>query len=152
MVLAAVGCRGPQQTTIEPQIENAVTSHSPVEISWEEDWDAAFKRARSEGKPVLANFYAEWCVWCKHLDSITFRDAKVAALFADRVVPVGVDIDDTDRAMLEEHSIQAPPTIVVFDAEGAELGRIAGYLPPTGFLKTVEGILSKNQIDSDSRG
>ena len=142
-VLAIAGCRGSQETADEPPIDVAVTSHSATELRWEEDWDAAFRRARAEGKPVLVNFYAEWCVWCKHLETVTFRDAKVAALLEDRVVPVGVDIDDTDRSMLEEHRIQAPPTVVVFDAEGKELGRIPGYLPPTGFLQSVEGILAK---------
>jgi thiol:disulfide interchange protein len=141
-MIAAVSCRGPQEATTEPQLGLAVTSHSAAELRWEEDWDAAFERARTEGKPVLANFYAEWCVWCKHMDSITFRDAKVAALLAERVVTVGVDIDDTDRAMLEEHRIQAPPTVVVFAADGSELGRIPGYLPPTGFLRSIEGILA----------
>jgi thiol:disulfide interchange protein len=141
--LLAAGCGGPLEPTNEAQLDGAVTSHSAVQISWEEDWDRAFERARGEGKPVLANFYAEWCVWCKHMDTVTFRDTKVAALLEDRVVSVGVDIDDTDRSVLEEHSIEAPPTIVVFDADGTELGRIPGYLPPTGFLRSVEGILSK---------
>ena len=43
--------------------------------------------------------------------------------------------------MLARHRIEAPPTIVVLTGDGRELGRIPGYMPPTGFLKTIEGIL-----------
>jgi thiol:disulfide interchange protein DsbD len=101
---------------------------------------------------VLANFYAEWCVWCKHLETITFRDAKVASLLSNRVVPVGVDVDGTEPSMLEDHRIQAPPTIVVYDPEGTELGRIPGYMPPTGFLRSVEGIIGADSIATGAPG
>lgn len=137
----AAGCGSRQESPAPPQVEQAVTSHAPAEVRWETDWSRAFERARREGKPVLVNFYADWCVWCKHLESITFRDQKVAALLAERVVPVAVNIDGGVSELLREHRIEAPPTIVVFSGAGAELGRIPGYLPPTGFLAAVEDML-----------
>ena len=142
-VLAAVtgGCGARQDDPATPQVEQAVTSHAPAELRWETDWNRAFERARREGKPVLVNFYADWCVWCKHLETVTFRDQKVAALLADRVVPLGVNIDGDVQQLIRDHRIEAPPTIVVFDPSGTELGRIPGYLPPTGFLGAVEGML-----------
>ncbi len=139
---AGVGCGVRQDDAAPPQVEQAVTSHTPAEVRWETDWNRGFERARREGKPVLVNFYADWCVWCKHLDTITFRDQKVAALLADQVVPLNVNIDGNVQELLRDHRIEAPPTIVVFSAVGAELGRIPGYLPPTGFLSAVEGILA----------
>jgi thiol:disulfide interchange protein len=141
IALAALGC-GARGHVAEPeQVELAVTSHAASEVRWEHDWDRAFERARAEGKPVLVDFYADWCVWCKHLDSITFRDEKVAELLANRVVPLGINIDADVRPIIREYRIEAPPTIVVFDASGTELGRILGYLPPTGFLSTVQRML-----------
>lgn len=138
---AGVGCGSRQDNAAPPEVEQAVTSHTPAEVRWETDWNRGFERARREGKPVLVNFYADWCVWCKHLETITFRDQKVAALLASRVVPVAVNIDGNVQQLIREHRIEAPPTIVVFDAAGAELGRIPGYLPPTGFLAAVERML-----------
>jgi len=116
-VLAAVtgGCGARQDDPVPPQVEQAVTSHAPAELRWETDWNRAFERARREGKPVLVNFYADWCVWCKHLETVTFRDQKVAALLADRVVPLGVNIDGDVQQLIRDHRIEAPPTIVVFD-------------------------------------
>jgi thiol:disulfide interchange protein len=139
--LAAIGCGAREQVAEPKQVELAVTSHAAAEVRWEHDWDRAFERARGEGKPVLVNFYADWCVWCKHLESITFQDEKVAALLSDRVVPLDVNIDGDVQQIIREYRIEAPPTIVVFDASGAELGRILGYLPPTGFLSTVQRML-----------
>jgi thiol:disulfide interchange protein len=136
-----VGCGVGQDEAPAPPVEQAVTSHAPAEVRWETDWNRGFERARREGKPVLVNFYADWCVWCKHLETITFRDQKVAGLLAERVVPVAVNIDGDVQQLIREHRIEAPPTIVVFDAAGDELGRIPGYLPPTGFLSAVEGML-----------
>ncbi|HOC44242.1 MAG TPA: thioredoxin family protein [Thermoanaerobaculales bacterium] len=142
VVAVAAGCGGRRDGAPSPQVDQAVTSHARAEVKWETDWSRAFERARREGKPVLVNFYAEWCVWCKHLETITFRDQKVAALLAERVVPLSVDIDGDVQQLIRDHRIEAPPTIVVFDPAGAELGRIPGYLPPTGFLGTVERMLA----------
>jgi len=143
-VLATLSCGGSESKAAVSAVSEAVTSHREVQVHWEKDWEAAFKRARAEHKPVLVSFGAEWCVWCKHLDTITYKDAEVARILADRVVPLEVDIDHAKRELLVRHRIEAPPTIVVLTDDGRELGRIPGYMPPAGFLKTIEGILGQH--------
>lgn len=140
-LLLSVGCGGHAEAPIAEPMQQAVRSHAAVEVAWEDSWDSAFERAHAEGKPVLANFYAEWCVWCKHLETVTFRDQKVADLLADDVIPVNIDIDGDVKGLIRDHHITAPPTIVVFDPSGNELGRIPGYLPPSSFLTVVQKIL-----------
>jgi thiol:disulfide interchange protein DsbD len=144
LLTASSGCGARNEPAAPEQVNLAVTSHGAAEVRWERSWDRAFERARTEGKPVLVNFYADWCVWCKHLDTITFRDQKVAALLADRVVPLGVDIDGDAQQLVRDLRIEAPPTIVVFDASGSEIGRIPGYMPPTGFLSAVQRMLDRS--------
>jgi len=139
VVTTACGNREPE--LVAPAVSAVVTSHRAVEVRWEQDWETAFSRARAEGKPVLVNFSAEWCVWCKHLDTITYRDAKVARVLAEQVIPLTIDIDRADGELLSRHRIDAPPTIVLLTGDGRELGRIPGYMPPTGFLKTIESFL-----------
>jgi thiol:disulfide interchange protein len=142
--VSSCGGPGAERETGAPTL--AVTSHGNVDVTWESEWDAAFQRARAEGKPVMANFYAEWCVWCKHLETVTFRDRKVATMIADTLVPVNIDIDGDVKDLVRDQKIQAPPTIVLYTAEGEELGRIPGYLPPGNFLTVVEKILNGETV------
>ena len=140
LLAGLVACGGGERAEEAPAAA-AVTSHQAVDVHWEKDWDAAFARARTENKPVLVSFYADWCVWCKMLDSTTYQDSKVARVLAEDVVPLSVDIDHTDQGLLQRFRIDGPPTIVLVDASGREMGRIPGYMPPTGFYNTLEGIL-----------
>ena len=139
-LVVSMSCGG-QSEPSDPPAEHSVRSHTAVNVEWEDEWDEAFARAATEGKPVLVNFYAEWCVWCKQLETVTFRDQKVAAMLAESVVPLNIDIDGDVADIVRDHRIQAPPTIVVFSQGGEELGRIPGYLPPSSFLIVVEKIL-----------
>jgi len=139
-LVVSMSCGG-QSEPSDPPAEHSVRSHTAVNVEWEDEWDEAFARAAAEGKPVLVNFYAEWCVWCKQLETVTFRDQKVAAMLAENVVPLNIDIDGDVADLVRDHRIQAPPTIVVFSQGGEELGRIPGYLPPSSFLTVVEKIL-----------
>ena len=145
-MLVTLSCGGPQEKSEPEPVQRSVTSHPKVELRWESNWDAAFARARTESKPVMANFYAEWCVWCKHLETITFRDQKVAALLAESVVPLNIDIDRDVKGLLRDYGIQAPPMIVLFTPDGEELGRIPGYLPPTNFMTVMEKILNGEPV------
>ena len=69
-LLVAAAC-GRGEEAVQPAIVDTVTTHGAVAIDWETDFPAALERARAEGKPVLVNFYAEWCVWCKRLEFAT---------------------------------------------------------------------------------
>jgi len=122
---------------------DTVSNHGSAAITWEKDFPNAMKRARSEGKPVLVNFYADWCVWCKRLDSTTLSDAKVAALLSDRVIPVHLDVDGDGRELSNEYRVDGLPTVLILDPSGREIGRIPGYMPPTGFLEQVEKFLQQ---------
>ena len=140
LVGTACGRSEPAQTAVA----ETVTNHGTVTVEWEKDLPAAIERAQSEGKPVLVNFYADWCVWCKRLESTTLRDAKVAALLSDRVVPVNLDVDGDGRELSNQYRVDGLPTVLVLDSSGREIGRIPGYMPPTGFLEKVEGFLQQS--------
>jgi thiol:disulfide interchange protein len=139
LVIVVGGCSRPEPEPAAGPV--MVTNHESVSVEWGEDLPAALERARSEGKPVLVNFYADWCVWCKRLEATTLRDSQVANLLSDRVVPVSLDVDGNGKELSNQYRVDGLPTILVLDTDGREIGRIPGYMPPSGFLETVEGFL-----------
>jgi thiol:disulfide interchange protein len=135
-------CSRPEPATEAPV--GTISNHATVEIVWESDMPSALERARNEGKLVLVNFYADWCVWCKRLESTTLRDAKVATVLQNEVVPLSLDVDGDGRELSNEYRVDGLPTIVVLDADGEEIGRIPGYMPPDSFLERVESFLQQS--------
>ncbi len=140
-VMLSLAC-GRQVPVAEAPVET-ISNHASVEVTWEEDLPSALERAQSEGKPILVNFYADWCVWCKRLESTTLRDAKVASVLQDRVVPLSLNVEGNGRELSNEYRVDGLPTIVVLDAGGREIGRIPGYMPPDSFLERVETFLQQ---------
>ncbi len=141
-VMTAAACSRPEIVSEAPV--EAVANHATVEVSWESDMPAALERARTEGKPVLVNFYADWCVWCKRLESTTLRDAKVASVLQNRVVPLSLNVDGDGKELSNKYQVDGLPTIIVLDADGRELGRIPGYMPPDSFLERVEDFIQQS--------
>ena len=138
---AAAGCNRSQPDQTTAQTHEAISNHGTVQISWEGDLESALERARTEEKTVLVNFYAEWCVWCKRLETTTLRDASVASMLSERVVPVSLNVEEEGLEISDDYGVSSLPTVVVLNGDGQEIGRITGYFPPTGFMERVESFL-----------
>ncbi len=99
------------------------------------------QRLQAPGKPVMLDFYADWCVSCKEMEAFTFSDPKVRAQL-DGMLLLQADVtahNEQDRALLKRFSLFGPPGIVFFDAEGREIKglRVIGYQNAERFLKTL---------------
>ena len=117
----------------------AVASHNTSGVRWTTDWEAALAQAKKENKVVVIDFYADWCVWCRRLDSTTYRDPKVVHYLTERTVPLKLDVDASPgRAMANRYGVDGLPTILILSADGKEIGRIPGYMPAKGFLEAVQ--------------
>ena len=137
--ITLTACGGPEPVSEAPV--ETIATHATVEIVWESDMPSALERARNEGKPVLVNFYADWCVWCKRLETTTLKDAKVASVLQNKVVPLSLNVEGDGKELSNEYEVDGLPTIIVLDAAGRELGRIPGYMPPDSFLERVENFI-----------
>ena len=96
---------------------------------------------RSAGRPVMLDFYADWCVSCKEMEHLTFSDPRVRARL-DAMLLLQVDVTQNspaDRALLKRFNLFGPPGIVFFDAQGRELPaqRVIGYQGATRFLASL---------------
>jgi len=140
-VLTACGA-GPADEAPTNSFE-AVSTHETSRLDWEKSWDSAFSRAKSEDKPVLVSFEAEWCVWCKKLDTTTFHDTDVVSLIAGSLVPLTLDVDGSGEALSNRYGVESLPTVLVFSPTGEEVGRINGYLPPGRFVEVMKEILQQ---------
>ncbi|WP_431476576.1 protein-disulfide reductase DsbD [Massilia eburnea] len=96
----------------------------------------------SAKKPVMLDFYADWCVSCKEMERLTFTDTRVQAAMQDmHLLQADVTANsEEDRALMKRFSLFGPPGIVMFDAAGKEVpqARIIGYQPPEKFLRRLE--------------
>lgn len=102
------------------------------------DLDAA---VASAGKPVMLDFFADWCVACKEFEKFTFHDPRVQAKLAN-VLLLQVDVTANsadDKALMKRFSLFGPPGIIFFDPKGQEMSgaRVIGYQPADTFLKSL---------------
>ena len=96
-------------------------------------------RALSQAdKPVMLDFYADWCVSCKEMERLTFRDEEVKKrLAAMLLLQVDVTANSADdAALLKRFGLFGPPGIIFFDRTGKEIesSRVIGYRSAERFL------------------
>ena len=86
---------------------------------------------RQSTKPVLVDFYADWCVSCKEMESLTFTDSPVRRRMADfRLLRIDVTANtDEQKALMRRYGLFGPPALLFFAPAGAELpqARVIGF-------------------------
>ena len=107
-------------------------------VSTVEELDAA---VRGAGRPVMLDFYADWCVSCKEMERFTFTDPAVQARLGKALL-LQADVtrnSESDRALLKRFQLFGPPGIVFFDAGGRELEtRVIGFQNAQRFLQSLQ--------------
>ena len=98
-------------------------------------------RISAAGRPVLVDYYADWCVACKDMERSTFADDRVRQRLAGWTL-LQVDVtanSDDDKALLARFGLFGPPGIVFFDARGVEVPnvRVVGFQSADAFLRTL---------------
>lgn len=93
-------------------------------------------------KPVMLDFYADWCVACKEMERMTFPAQPVrAAMQSMQLLQVDVTANNADdKALMKRFQLFGPPGIILFDASGKEvpLARVIGYMPPERFIRQLQ--------------
>lgn len=114
-------------------------STRPV-IKWEKWSGDVFARAKRENKFVLLDLEAVWCHWCHVMDEITYADADVARLLGQRYIAVKVD-QDSRPDLSNRYEDYGWPATVVFNADGGEIVKRQGYIPPGPMASLLQAII-----------
>jgi thioredoxin-related protein len=112
---------------------------TPPAIKWEKNLDEALKKARRAGKPLVVDFWAEWCDWCHRLERTTYADPGVVRS-AQGFVAVRVDTEGSSKEQkaARRYQVTTLPTILFLSPEGHQLGRVNGFQGPGQFPRTLE--------------
>ncbi|MDA0110927.1 protein-disulfide reductase DsbD [Vibrio sp. La 4.2.2] len=117
-----------------------------IQISNVQELNAELAKAKQAGKPVMLDFYADWCVACKEFEKYTFHDASVEPVLSQFVL-LQADVTKNqpqDIELLKQMDVLGLPTIEFWDAKGNAVSsaRLTGFVPAEDFLQH----LRKNQL------
>ena len=112
-----------------------------------EELQIILQKAQENKKPVLLDFYADWCISCKEMEAITFANPEIAKEMG-RFVLVQADVtlnNPSSQALLKQYGLFGPPAILLFNSFGEEQKalRIIGFMPPTRFSQRLQELNTK---------
>lgn len=130
------------QAKLEEQAkETGGKVYGPLEFG--KDLDKAKELAKSETRPMIVDFGAEWCGACKELEAKTFSDVDVKVK-AGRFVGVKFDATNEDDPKVKEtmdaYKVKGLPAVIILDSEGKEVRRIEKFVEAKEFIAALEGV------------
>jgi len=109
-----------------------------------QDFELKLAEANAQGKSVMVDLYADWCVACKEFEKYTFPDTQVQKLLSNTVW-MQIDLTentDTNLEFQDHFAVLGLPTILFFDPQGNELetGRVTGFMNAERFANHLSGL------------
>jgi protein disulfide-isomerase len=131
------------------------TSAALAAAGWDDDYDKALAKAKTEKKMLLLDFTgSDWCGWCVKLDKEVFSKTEFKTYAKDNLVLVELDfprgkqqakkLKEQNEKLQKEFGIRGFPTIIVLNSEGQKVGQL-GYMEggPTAFIAKVNELKGK---------
>ena len=132
-------------------------------VEWKH-WNEGMQAARQSGRPMLVDVYTDWCGWCKRMDADVYAKPEVGDYLASHFVTVRLNAESGEQAVYEGRNYSARslasafdvsgyPTTIFFDASGAHLVNVPGYLKSDRFLLLLrfigDGHMARNESFQD---
>jgi thiol:disulfide interchange protein DsbD len=106
--------------------------------------DARLAAAKADGRAVMLDFYADWCVSCKEMERFTFKDPKVQARL-HKMVLLQADVTANtadDKALLQRFSLFGPPGLIFWNGAGVQSDyKVIGFEKTDKFLSSIDSAL-----------
>ena len=110
-----------------------------AEILWSTNIKDALHRAAENGQPVLMEFTADWCVFCKKMEKTTFTNADVAQRISRDFVAVKVDADQ-NKDLVKDLEIKGLPAILIVSPDLKVIERISGFQTPEALIPKLDAV------------
>jgi thiol:disulfide interchange protein DsbD len=109
-----------------------------------DEFEKVLAAARSEGKPVMIDFYADWCAACKELDRETYPAMEVITE-SGRFLNIKIDATNSEDALdmlMDRFGVQGLPTVAFVSSKGEILKdpRVTGFLEPRPFAAELKKV------------
>ena len=120
-------------------------NESSVVWIWNDE-AAARSRAVAENKPILMDFWADWCAACKELDHKTFNDPRIAAILNEKLITLKMDgskVTNAVRSTWSRFGVKGLPTVLIMSPDGqTEKARLEAFRPPEQMLPWLQKTLA----------
>ena len=109
-------------------------------IEWLQSEEAVFAQAKAEKRFVILDLEAVWCHWCHVMEEMTYANPQVIRDVQSHYVAWRVD-QDARPDLAQRYGDYGWPATIVFAADGTEIVKKRGFIPPEGFSKLLAAIV-----------
>jgi len=127
--------------------EESNSKKQKQQINWLHDIKKAKKIAKTQNKPLMIDFYADWCPPCIRMKDSTFTDPRIIEK-ADHFIPLKIDVDK-QRDIADKYKSNASkyggigiPNILFISPDSIELAHPIGYKNPETFFMIMDSVLT----------
>ena len=140
----------------QPHVDQAATGADtgaatmavvPKEIQWQDTFEGAMQRARAQGKPIMIDFYADWCGPCKDMEARTYPDGNVIAQSQNWIT---VKVNGEKRPdVMQAYGVTGYPTLLFAQGNGKPVASTTGYMDAPQLVQTMQEAYAKWQNVKD---
>ena len=118
-------------------------------VTWHNYSEQLLQDATANNKPVIIDFYADWCAPCREFEEIVFHHPDVVKQGDENFVMIKVDVtqggNPLHEELLKQYKVKGVPTIVFLDSQGEERAdlRLVDFLPPNKFLNYMSSVVNE---------
>lgn len=109
-------------------------------IAWKTSMSGALADAGKNGRPILLDFYTDWCDWCKVLDESTYTDSTVIE-FAGHFTCLKLNAE-VDTVSAARYHVRSYPTILILKPDGTEIDRVVGFYHAPDFIERIKDYIA----------